>query len=102
MDAIAPYLFFWNTWVIFPAFLVAAAWAYWKYRKNSLAVLATGLVLFLVAEGLRAAFPCTFASSSCGQSGHRCGCFYRGAGGCRMVCVERLSWVQACNLTARC
>ena len=57
MNTIAPYVFFWNTWVVFPAFLVVAVWAYWKFKKRSLAVLSAGLALFLVAEGLRAAFP---------------------------------------------
>ena len=57
VDAVAPYLFFWNSWVVFPAVLVATGIAYWKLRKASLAVVAFGLILLLVAQGLRVAFP---------------------------------------------
>jgi hypothetical protein len=57
VDAIAPYLFFWNSWVVFPALLILAGWAYWKFRKASLAVLSAGLGLLVLAEGLRVVFP---------------------------------------------
>jgi hypothetical protein len=57
MDAIAPYVFFWNEWVVFPTLLVAAGLAYWRFRKASLVVVAAGVALVLVGQGLGVAFP---------------------------------------------
>ncbi|HEY1286834.1 MAG TPA: hypothetical protein VGF58_00805 [Burkholderiales bacterium] len=57
MDAIAPYLFMWNDWVVFPALLVVSAIALWKLRKPSLLVLTAGLALVVVAKILENAYP---------------------------------------------
>jgi hypothetical protein len=57
MEAVAPYLFFWNEWVVFPALLGAAAVAYWKLRKASLLAVVAGMTLVLTGQALQLAFP---------------------------------------------
>jgi hypothetical protein len=57
MEAFAPYLFFWNEWVVLPALLIVTAVAYWKLRKTSLIVVVAGMALVLVGQGLQVAFP---------------------------------------------
>ena len=57
MDAIAPYLFFWNDWVVLPAALAASGVGYWRLRKVSLAVLTAGIALVVIAKGLHSAYP---------------------------------------------
>jgi hypothetical protein len=53
MDAFAQYLNLWNSWVVFPALLVVAAAAHWRFRRRSTLVLVAGLALLLVGQGIR-------------------------------------------------
>ena len=57
MDAFAQYLNLWNSWVVFPALLVVAAAAHWRFRRPSTLVLMTGLALLLVGQAIRVLYP---------------------------------------------
>jgi hypothetical protein len=57
MDAFAQYLNLWNSWVVLPAFLVAAAVAHWRFRKRSTLALVAGLALVLIGQGIRVLYP---------------------------------------------
>jgi hypothetical protein len=57
MDAFGQYLNLWNSWVVFPALLIAAGIAHWRFRKRSTLVLVTGLALLLIGQGMRAIYP---------------------------------------------
>lgn len=57
MDAFAQYLNIWNSWVVFPALLVAAAAAHWRFRKRSTLVLIAGLALLLIGQGIQVLYP---------------------------------------------
>jgi len=57
MDAFAQYLNLWNSWVVFPVLLVAAAAAHLRFRKRSTLLLTVGLTLILIGQGMRVLYP---------------------------------------------
>jgi ribose/xylose/arabinose/galactoside ABC-type transport system permease subunit len=57
MDAFAQYISLWNSWVVFPVLLVAAAAAHWRFRKHSTLLLTVGLALMLIGQGMRVLYP---------------------------------------------